>query len=407
MNALVRPSSALVDDRFTALLGSWIAPATALVAVGLGLFLIIQPYPGTTNFLPFAMFAVGLAALSVCVSIRREGVRGESPPARPPASAPPGAGSPPRAPRVISPARRRLSDSIARGSGSEWRVLSDPTSPGDETWLGWLPRERRRLGSEENTLASNVVRSPGRAGNLVAFPVRDYYGTVPPNRGFLPHSAPWAAAGKDAASRHRDRGSVTPPVALGPIGEWPSGSGRTSPYSVEELDRMFPPVSEERPLFLSQAPQKVGRAGRPWAQDALEPPSRSPEGLEDARSASDAPAERSESTAVDDVVLGGDRALNPRLLELSLEAANPVPPHLRATGPIDRSENGTAGRGRHVPSPPRSVCASCSKVVMNLRMSGPCPKCLRPVCDECLRESIVARGRGWCLDCSTVAATAS
>lgn len=409
MSELVQPSSTLVDtDRFASLLISWIAPAAALVAVALGLFLIVQPYPGTGNFLPFAIFALGLGALAVCVSISREGYRSETTvPARSTTAAPiPSPG--PAVVKGVSPAQRRLGESIGRGSGSEWRVLSDPLSPGDETWLGWLPRERRRLGAEAATLASGVVRSPGRAGNLVAFPVRDYYGTVPNRRGLAPRADAWVASAARRTAQSANRRSTVPAVPLGPIGEWPSGSGRASPYSVEELDRMFPPVSNERPLFLSEAPQRVGRAGRARDEFVSEsyPPNPS-EPIEPPAGMPDSQGDGTGSAREVNAVLATDRALDSQLLELSLEAANPIPPHLRTSGPIDRFDGAPVGRRRHGSSVARSVCASCSKVVMNLHMSGPCPKCLRPVCDECLRESFVTQRRGWCLDCSAPASTAS
>jgi len=106
--------------------------------------------------------------------------------------------------------------------------------------------------------------------------------------------------------------------------------------------------------------------------------------------------------------LGGtETPLDRRPSELSREAANPVPPHLRAAGPLDRFGPRPARPGGKDTSTARSVCASCSKVVVNLRMSGPCPRCLRPVCTDCLREAFVTQGHGWCLDCSTAVAAAS
>lgn len=412
MATVARAFSTMVDSvRFVSLL-RWITPVTALLALALGLFLMAQPYSGAESILPYVMFAVGLGSLSVCVSIRWEERRSEPARTAPLSAAAPESLSSPvvsNAPVVSSgtlPSPRGGSGS-GKPYGSEWRVLSDPMGPGDETWLGWLPRERRRLGAEGATLASGVVPSPGRAGNLVAFPVRDYRGAIPAGRGSAVRPD-YGVAAAGGAPNDAGLGSSAESLPPEPIGEWPTGSGRASPYSVEELDRMFPPAPDERSRFLADAPQRVGGLAPPRAEAVTEsPPQDAPEPVGSPSGGIEQPAQKGGSARGADGVAGGTRAFDLPLPNLAVEAANPIPPHLRTAGPIDRFGGVPGGGRRHGPPAPRSVCASCSKVVLNFRMSGPCPKCLRPVCDDCLRESFVNHGRGWCLDCSQLTSTAS
>jgi hypothetical protein len=250
-------------------------------------------------------------------------------------------------------------------------------------------------------VAPGVVTSPGRAGNLVAFPVRDYYGgALPPAvRGSRPSPPTGARAKGLVGDEHLPRLS----------------SSHASPFSEEELDRMFPPAGRRGAAILPRAPDRIGGAA-PWAKPAgaagstdsgigevsadvsisstlAEGSSR--DGEEPSRL--DRPSRKDEDEPGDRFGVDTD--------ELGREAANPVPPHLRASGPLIRFEPSRPSRGEKNAAVSRSVCASCSRVVVNLRMSGPCPKCLRPVCNECLREAFVTQGHGWCLDCSSASAS--
>ena len=377
--------------------------AVALVSVALGLTLLVLPIPRALTVVPVALFAIALATLGVVLAASRgrsigDPSRGHRESSEPPASAdvalPAAEKSPPKvAERSVRPASSR---------GSSWRVLSSSANPGDETWLSWLPRERRRLYAEPGSVAPGVVTSPGKAGNLVAFPVRDYYGGA-----LLP------------AVRGPRTTLPTPAKERGLIGDEHLPrltSPHASPFSEEELDRMFPPEGRRRgPVFLPDAPDRIG-GGASWAKSAIPTPIASSEAgrlLADV-SLSPAPA--------DDLLLDetrpspleglshkgeGERETEIDLTtdeRLSREAANPVPPHLRASGPLLRFEPSRPARGTKSSATPRSVCASCSKVVVNLRMSGPCPKCLRPICNECLREAFVTHGHGWCVDCSSAVA---
>jgi hypothetical protein len=287
------------------------------------------------------------------------------------------------------------------GKGSSWRILSAAADPGDETWLSWLPRERRRLVPEEGSVPPGVVTSPGRAGNLVAFPVRDYYG------GALPPTVRGSRMSLPAGPREK-----------GLVGDehLPRlSSSHASPFSEEELDRMFPPEGRRGAVFLSTAPNRIGGAS-PWAKPvhAVGSSASRTGGVSADVMLSTTPAEDTvlEERAPSLPVRRSRNDENEREAsmgvdteDLGREAANPVPPHLRAAGPLIRSDSAQPFRAGKNTAGARSVCASCSKVVVNLRMSGPCPKCLRPICNECLREAFVAHGHGWCLDCSSTAAS--
>lgn len=185
-------------------------------------------------------------------------------------------------------------------------------------------------------------------------------------------------------------------------------------FSVEELDRLFPPLAGSHRVFLEDVPQRVGRRpptgptgssegfphvtrarpSRPYGFDIE--PGRSPSGPSPAEEGrrkfawSDVPV----SDFQEEKALAGAPSE-----DLRHEAANPVPPHLRPSVFFDRAASSSSSRRGNAPTVARAVCASCSNVVLNLRMSGPCPSCLRPICTDCLREALRSKGRGWCGDC--------
>jgi hypothetical protein len=327
--------------------------------------------------------------------------------------------------RPIAVARGRNDRPRARitARGSEWRVPSVPSIPGDGGWLSWLPREHSRTGVEGIDPIPGVIHSPGRAGNLVAFPVRNYlhgaWSSV--GSGNLPRSSPVTVPSPGAPETHHP---VPPPTTSTDRSREPSESlPRTRPMSVEELDRMFPPVSGPRSVFLADAPEKVGGPS-PWVRElslpadppaSREEPPQPPYGRppsveedEDPPSQTDGfagrrtePARNREAaTPPRPASSGGFSRPDPPTADLLREATNPVPPHLRETGRPSRSgARGSSGRPTDL-ADGRSVCASCSKVVVNVRMSSDCPKCLRPICDDCLREAFVTHGHGWCADCA-------
>jgi hypothetical protein len=308
-------------------------------------------------------------------------------------------------------------------------VLSSPPSPGDETWLSWLPREHRRLGHEGAGFASGVVPSPGRAGNLVAFPVPNYFHGV--------RSVPGSGEIGDPTLLVRPRPNPAEAADPTDLPTTPRNSGgratsrssaRRRLYSEEELDRMFPPISGHPYAVLSNAPERVG--GVPSWKTEPDTPTGDPARTEDyallaeGRSyatgkdghgrtrqvpfeepRSDIIRMHESTTSPDSPSPDGAPAPDDTATRLSVEAANPVPPHLRdmGSGPT-RARTERAARRSVDPERQRSVCASCSKVVVSLHMSGPCPRCLRPICNDCLREALVHHGHGWCLDCAHASA---
>jgi hypothetical protein len=310
--------------------------------------------------------------------------------------------------------------------GAEWRVLSAPSIHGEGGWLSGLPREHRRSGIEGVEPVPGVVRSPGRAGNLVWFPVRNYYHGARSSTGSGTLSRPSPGA-EHSPSVTEANGPSVPPVTPPKRDREPSEPlPGTRPLSVEELDLMFPPVSSSRSVFLSEAPKRVGGPSS-WVRELSLPadPPASPdestsstedrsstfEGDEDPPSRAD-PFEgpRTDHSTIPEATSSprsrppdGISHSNAQTAELFLEAANPVPPHLRGESARARTEARRPSVRSIGSASQRSVCASCSKVVVNLRMSGPCPKCLRPICNDCLREAFVTHGHGWCIDCSTAA----
>jgi len=418
-------------SRWEPVLRTVVLPAFALLSLALGLGFLVDPASQMGTYVPLALFALGLAVLSGLVTFQYRynpplEERERSLPRALPSSRP---GRQPSTP-VLSTSTVP-SGPVPTGAGSEWRILSAPTDPGDETWISWLPRERRRLGPASGSPGPGVVPSQGKAGTLVAFPVRNYYGVVPPST----HSSASSSRGErlfpDARSQHVGERVASGAAFERPREAGPLDPGQEMPFSVEELDRMFPPVRDRHSVFLTDVPQKIGglsfatgenESPAPRQDHVADRPTREPsgvgwdwevEGASTDLEAGDRLTGGSGTTPLlGEVSARGTGSKNgpspdARRRELSLEAENPVPPHLRAAGPIDRDGVGPGGHGRHGSPGLRSVCASCSKVVVNLRMSGPCPRCLRPVCDDCLREAFVTAGCGWCRDCSRVAPAAA
>jgi len=409
--SLREPGPALRTSEMLPLTG---LTAVALAALALGLVLLLLPGIRLAPEIPPFLFAVALAMLILTLLLSRDGRSYPSSVGSAEATdavreTRPAVSSSAASPTPTPPPRNRVG---VPGRGSAWRILSSPTEPGDETWLSWLPRESRRLGPEAASLAPGVLSSPGRAGNLVAFPVRDYFGgALPPARRGTLSSVP---------PRAKERGIVgdehLPALS----------SSRASPFSEAELDRMFPPAGRRGPVFLDDVPDRIGGSS-PWTHSGGSLRRRS---LSIGDETSDLAGSRLDPDVGEDIALAapqsrgrgaesskassssdspGDSARNlehesaTNLTELRHEAANPVPPHLRASGTLLRFEPSPRSGAAKGSSAPRSVCASCSNVVVDLRLSGPCPKCLRPLCQDCLREALVTVGHGWCTDCAQAA----
>jgi hypothetical protein len=388
----------------------WVLPATASVSLSLGVALLLSRGSIAAADVSLGLFLTGWGASAALVAVL---CRGQFKGARRGAEtmevsvtpAPDGGPSWLTRPETVSRPAASFSN-----RGSEWRVLAAPTGPGDETWLSWLPRESRRLGADTGKIGRGAVYSPGGSGSLVAFPTRKESSSARSE----------TMAGDFARSKAR----------IPPSPEVPPASTRRSGFSEEDLDRMFPPTVGGRSLFLSEVPDKIGvplapskipnmpvEAGVGFTTSAVSRAGRSqPLGADVvARSPGSPPAEDSTDLAVlSESPSASLRAFsedsrgppNP-VDELFREAVNPVPPHLRGARLPTHVGSRRPDRPRRDTSNPKSVCASCSKVVVTLRMSGPCPKCLRPICNECLREAFVTHGQGWCIDCSSTPAVSA
>jgi len=399
-----RPRTEDVTRRF-------LLPAGALASLALGLALMADPHAPTGVVTPYVLYTLGLGILATLAFFRSSDSPAPSPTARRSLEAR-ALASPPVA--AVLPPAPRPADSL-RGSsrGSEWRVLSTPASPGDETWLSWLPPERRRLGSSDGGIVPGVIRSPGSAGTLVAFPVRSYFGRLSTGS----KSADISIAPRSGSvAAPPPRSEPAPPVSMatrptaepnlsGDLPEPHSPSPEPRAFSVEELDRLFPPLLEGRRVFLSKPPQRVGMPA--GARTAVGRPSDDSE-LSTSSDEEFVPSFREGPSSTVPASSGAPaRSIAPSH-ELTDELTNPVPPHLRGTGPLIRADVPTVVPHRAgIAGAHRTVCASCSKVVMDLRMSGPCPSCMRPICNECLREAMVMHGHGWCIDCSASAEATS
>jgi len=414
-------------NRISLLSHRWFLPAAAFTSAFLGLLLLFRPVALVGYYVPIALFAIGIGVLAASTSLRPREVS-----APPPQSAPmtvENAARPslpaPRPGAAAGPPRRRPDALVGRGS--EWRIPSESAQRGNGWGLSWLTRRgawRTHAGGSDS--GTGVVHSPGRAGTLVALPMRHYYPGV--RSPIAPEEY------DDVVDALRSLPSVPPthapslfssPTTAGPGGpHGPSQDERV--FSEEELDRMFPLTSDRVSPFLLDAPQRVGgssirtrptdppatapRVGtgastpaRDWASIPARTTSSPPPPISAHRTVYRSP-EVSESGAF---ARPPSRVVSPppngSTAEITHEATNPVPPHLRASGPLVRYETRSSGHPSRVAAAFRSVCASCSKIVLDLRMSGPCPKCLRPVCQDCLREALVTHGRGWCVDCSAPA----
>ena len=390
--------SSLGEQRIVKVPSRIVLWTVALVALTVGFLLLLHPVALSSSYTPFVLFAIGIAVFgAVLAGPSSDEVRESSPPTRTVGSATPEPAAPiPRPGRATLPvpaAAVSRPKGLPSARGSEWRVppVTPRSRPGSH--LSWLLPEHRHAGPEGGEMVPGVVASPGKAGSLVAFPVRNYYaGTPPPVSSPSPRplSLEIPSAEPTAANAPSNR---TRPVP-GPTRE-PRRSVLPRLFSEEELDRMFPPSSSPPSVFLSDAPQRVGlSSSRGLRPDG--PPS--PRSETEEREGSDASG-----------TLVPPAPVRPRagasVGDLFQEAANPVSPHLRAAAPFSREEAEASAHCSRSSASPRSVCASCSNVVLNLRLSGPCPRCLRPICNDCLRHALVIYGHGWCLDCAAIEST--
>lgn len=394
-----------------------VGAALALVLIGLALFfdraVPLGPY------LPIALYLCGLVLLSGTGGLYAW--RSALAPRRAPASrrAEPVASPFPTVARDDPRPARRLRLALLHGGG-EWRVPSVPHRSGGGNWLAWLGPEHRRLDPESAGFAFSGGYSVGPPGGLVPIPVRRS-GWTPPAE---PPSRPVVAAttgGLGHSVWEVDERTAFPDSAPDPRPA--SFSDATREFTDEELDRLFPPFLDRRIRFLPGAPMRIGLpevnpsevsppkehplGASEWAKPETAPPPESgSDEAEDSGPLFEPSAPQMEEPRIVPRESGIEATarwggLSPLEVEdLRREAMNPVPPHLRVGFPTTQLDLHEPDRRPTGPPGARSVCASCSKVVVNLRLSGPCPECLRPICTDCLREGLRRYGRGWCEDCA-------
>jgi len=426
---LLSASAASSGERTLDLAYRWILPTGGLGAASVGLGLLMSGWASPGPAASLALFLVGWGTAATLFGAYWWST---TPPAPAPLMSVPAVAPPTTTPGSSSvagprrPSGAHLTSSFSR-QGYDWRVLSLPPSPADETWISWLPRETRRLGPPASRGSARTAYSAGRPGSLVAIPTRAQ------GRGVRATSLPGDLARADGTEpTARTPGEARPPIRSPVTVEAlfhtpPAPAAPSTGYTEEELDRLFPPAPGEHTPFLTGAPDRVGmrdsdRVGTSpgnilraaAATDSPRFPREAPPSIEDeldlAMETSDRlpPGPASVPPAVPE-----DRSSSPPrwmgefplpaapAVDLYLEAANPIPPHLRGTDRLVSTVKHRLPRRTPEPERPKSVCASCSRVVVNLRMSGPCPRCLRPVCSECLRQAFRSHGEGSCVDCST------
>jgi hypothetical protein len=428
---------ASLGDRLLDAAYRWCLPAAGIVSalVGLGLLVLGGVSLGSETSLALFLTGWGAAAVLFSLSWRMTSPRVTTGPMAAP--------RPTSAPMAVAPTRsggpslafgNHISPAFAR-RGSEWRVLAAPANPGDETWLSWLPRETRRLGAGSTTGSRRAAYSASRPGSLVAIPNR----TQGAGARATTLSGDIARSAVQIGPVRKPVGTREPPRSPATLENLfhtpPPPTRRASEFTEDELDRLFPPAPGGHTPFLTGVPEKVGLRepgpGRPpratadptWVPDLPSPP---PESV---RSSSETTLDLELDRELNDRPAGTSVPVQTSLPEhgplsaprgpaefpghdvsaddLFLEASNPIPPHLRGIDRRSRADPPRPSRSALASESPKSVCASCSKVVVNLRMSSPCPQCLRPICSECLREAFRSHGLGCCVDCSTPTAIAA
>lgn len=403
----------------------WFLTTAALLSIAVGAVILYGPLTTIEPLVPLALFLIGWGAMAGLVALYWWEVTLPLDTALP-ANSPPTASGPipvrDASRTSMTGPRNRIPRLSSRGSA--WRVLAAPTGPGDETWLSWLPRETRRLGVEGAGSSRGAAYAVGRPGSLVAVPTRAESSV--PRTVTMPGDFARSAREKDVSGEPAIPAEPTgsPARSEGPVPAVALPRRRSRIYSEEELDSMFPPPPGGHSVFLSAIPDRIGRSSEP---------ARAASGRPESFGRADASTrgfEHAPTDVVERSVIGWGRPLSterptgaaaaidaggsvaarefeflPDVLPtselLAREAANPVPPHLRMRYARSSPDERRPRSGSPDLGDLKSVCASCSKVVVNLRMSGPCPECLRPICQECLRESIVAHGQGQCIDCAS------
>ena len=365
----------------------WLLIGGAASAVGALLLLALAP--GVGGYLPIGLLLDGGVAIggSIAIQLRRRAhsARDSSPDAFP--SVP-------------------LSESKPRGPG-----LRDAES--------WAPIPRSGIAR------AAVSVHPGRAA-LGTWWRRGASGSLDFSNGGTTHTGSHLVARSGGffsfhSSTHSiggRPGGPSPGLPDPPVGGARPGTA-SAPFSSADLDRLFPLEADApaEPGFSGRAavPAPLPGAGGTAEPGALRPAARvppparpSPPGSNpvDPPAATHGAATRT-LTQVPAVRLdtsGAVRGVTPGAASsvsgLLLEAANPVPPHLRGPSPRDPLP---VPRSVRQPTPPNGnsrSCGSCTRPLSDFRTWAPCVQCGRPICRRCLGRSFLVGEQGLCWDCS-------
>jgi len=291
---------------------------------------------------PGILLATGAATVGATVTqslLQRRHAAGSEGPRSPPGTDPAREGDPCRhcaGTGLRSPTGPDRPEPPFHPTGSRALVTSW-TSAGDQIWSTWLRTDTGHLPVELVGPVPATAYMPPRPGQFVPFP-------------------------------EKEPTLVLPARTVDPAPLRDATPGTLMPFPEEELDRLFPPDLPES----DPAPESIA-------------------------SSFDVPGDAGFGSP-----FGIPPALGSPAFDVHFEAITPIPPHLRRTAPPAASP-APAPRSmgpRRSSAGPKSECTSCDRELVDLRSWGPCPECLRPVCNHCLLESLWEHGRGYCVPCA-------
>ena len=396
-SARAEPPLSGPSARVTVAAHRYFLPAAGGAALTFGTLFLIGVEPPSVPLLALALMVVGGGSLLTAFSFRLWQLSLLPPPtarvARRRGSSPP-----PVQPHGSAPRRERTPpDWSIPHSGIGRSVVSASAPPPAGIWEQWEPASHPALGAALVGPVPSTAYLPPRVGAIAPFAARDEGALIISES--RTRSERWS--GPQRVERSWDAFPPSDALDRYPEGEPMPDSDdahRLTPFSAEDLDLLFPPV--ERSTLDSDSPPEVtldaflgefphGPATAAAQELALAPPHSA--------------GEPEPTSGADFGALSwGQPGLGVGLAqpdhELYLEAINPVPPHLRSgerpaapTGPRASDRSGAISAGGR--------CSACSNPVVGFRSWTPCPRCLRPVCRDCLAASLIDGGDGECPTC--------
>ena len=424
-------------DRFARVTYWYVLPSLEGVGVAVGVLLLATGSSGTAaGALAVSVLAgLGLAAwVGSLVWLRRRArpVSMSRPTVPPIAPEPPEETADDRPTRATPATPHRSPTAPIPHSGIGRAATSRLSWSGAEIWQRWRQAEAGHLGAPLVPPVGETAYLPPRAGVLHPFAARDRdlwleHPTVPIDR-----------AGAYAGDMLRPGAGTTPSTpspAVSPPARHPLHWPHRSPFSADDLDRLFPP-EEPMPsavgpgvdggpmlppiddsVFAALDDLPMGPVARPIAAIGTrflesEPAAVEPEPLLPAPLVPT--ASPPEPIAVDEYPAGdlappwSGGGLTPDSSSIDhllyLEAINPIPPHLRSPHAPSMSITPPAPPPR-VPAAARSgartACVACTRGLGDFLSWSPCIGCGQPLCRECLHRSFALGEEGFCWDCSS------